>query len=240
MSMASLELEGKVVFVTGGNKGIGASIVGLLEELGAKVAYTYRSGTGSPNSLAIQADVTDQAAMASAVEQIETELGPIYGVVANAGITRDALFVKSDREQWDAVIETNLTGVFNTVYPIMPKMNEHGHGSIVLISSIVGERGNMGQANYAAAKAGVIGFAKTLAREGARYQVRSNVIAPGFIETNMLEGIPDKVKDRITAEIPARRFGRPDEIAWGAAYLLSPRSSYVTGTVLSINGGHHM
>ena len=235
-----LDLEGKVVLVTGGNKGIGEAVVKLLSEVGAKVAYTYRSGEGQYGDLAIQADVTDAASMEAATEQVEKDLGPIYGLVANAGITQDSLFVKSNIEQWNAVIETNLTGVYNTVRPVMPKMNAQGAGSIVLISSIVGERGNMGQANYAAAKAGVIGFAKTLAREGARYQVRSNVVAPGFIETNMLVGIPDKVKDKITAEIPLARFGQPQEIAWGVTYLISPQSSYVTGTVLSINGGHYM
>lgn len=238
--MASLGLDGKVILVTGGNKGIGAAIVALLEELGAKVAYTYRSGEGSSRSLALQADVTDIEAMAQVAERVEAELGPIYGVVANAGITKDSLFVKSTREQWDAVIETNLTGVYNTVRPIMPKMNAQGEGAIVLISSIVGEQGNLGQANYAAAKAGLIGLAKTLALEGARYNVRCNVVAPGFIETNMLEAVPDKVKEKILETIPLRRFGRPEEIAWAVAYLLSPQASYVTGDTLSINGGRYM
>ena len=238
--MATLGLEGKVILVTGGNKGIGAAIVDLLEELGAKVAYTYRSGTGSEKSLAIQADVTDYNKMVEVTEQVENDLGPVYGVVANAGITKDSLFVKSDREQWDAVIETNLTGVYNTVRPVMPKMNEHGEGSIVLISSVVGEQGNLGQANYAAAKAGLVGLAKTLALEGARKNVRCNVIAPGFIETNMLDGVPEKVQEKITSTIPLGRFGEPREIAWAAAYLLSPQSSYVTGDTLSINGGRYM
>lgn len=238
--MASLGLEDKVILVTGGNKGIGASIVELLEELGAKVAYTYRNGTGSEKSLAIQADVTNYDKMVEVSEQVQNELGDIYGVVANAGITKDSLFVRSDREQWDAVIATNLTGVYNTVRPVMPKMNEHGAGSIVLISSIVGEQGNLGQANYAAAKAGLIGFAKTLALEGARYNVRCNVIAPGFIETNMLEGVPEKVQEKIISTIPLGRFGEPREIAWATAYLLSPQASYVTGSTLSINGGRYM
>jgi acetoacetyl-CoA reductase len=241
MAMVSLGLEGKVVFVTGGNKGIGASVVGLLEDLGAKVAYTYRSGKGERGAMALQADVTDRAAMEKAVEQIEQELGPIFGIVANAGITRDKLFAQLSQEDWDAVIATNLTGVFNTYQPVVPKMYERSEGSLVVISSIVGQRGNPGQANYAATKAGVIAFAQTLAREGARYRVRSNVIAPGFIETEMLGHVPDKVKDRILQEIPLRRFGRPEEIAWAAVYLLSPvASSFVTGAVIGVNGGHYM
>jgi len=240
MMMASLGLEGKVVLVTGGNKGIGAAVVALLEELGAKVAYTYRSGPGTGSSLGVHADVTDFDAMQEVAERVEGELGPIYGLVANAGITKDSLFVKSTREGWDAVIETNLTGVYNTVRPVMPKLNEHGEGAMVLISSVVGEQGNLGQANYAAAKAGLIGFAKTLALEGARYNVRCNVVAPGFIETNMLGGVPDKVKEKIVSTIPLGRFGQPGEIAWAVAYLLSPQASYVTGDVLSINGGRYM
>ncbi len=238
--MASLGLEGKVVLVTGGNKGIGRAVVALLEDLGAKVAYTYRSGPGEGASLAIEADVTDFGTMQGVVERVEGNLGPIYGVVANAGITKDSLFVKSTPEQWNAVIETNLTGVYNTVRPTMPRMNEHGEGSIVLISSVVGEQGNLGQANYAAAKAGLIGFAKTIALEGARYNVRCNVIAPGFIETNMLDGVPEKVREKIISTIPLGRFGTPEEIAWAAAYLLSPQASYVTGDTLSINGGRYM
>jgi acetoacetyl-CoA reductase/3-oxoacyl-[acyl-carrier protein] reductase len=237
-----LGFEDKVVFVTGGNRGIGAAIVKQLEDLGAKVAYNYRSSPGEAGTLPIQANVTDRAEMEAAFDQVESELGPIYGIVCNAGITRDALASKLDYEDWDKVIDVDLTGVWNSVRPVLPKMYERGTGgSLVLVSSIVGERGNIGQANYAAAKGGVIALAKTLAAEGARYDVRANVVAPGFIETDMTKDIPDKVKEKIHKQIPMRRFGKPEEIAWAVTFLLSPEAGgFITGATLSVNGGHYM
>ncbi|WP_339383979.1 3-oxoacyl-ACP reductase FabG [Fortiea sp. LEGE XX443] len=237
----SLGLENKVVLVTGGNRGIGAAIVNLLVDLGSKVAYTYRSQHDSQlGTLAICADVTDKAVMEVVAKQVEDTLGPIYGIVANAGMTRDNFFPKLTTADWDAVIETNLTGVYNTLMPIIPKMYERRTGSVVCISSISGERGNLGQTNYAASKAALIGFTKSLAQEAARYEVRVNTVAPGFIETDMLNPIPDKVKQRILSEIPLSRFGKPQEVAWCVAFLLSAiASSYITGSVLRVNGGHY-
>jgi acetoacetyl-CoA reductase/3-oxoacyl-[acyl-carrier protein] reductase len=239
-------LDGKVILVTGGNRGIGGATVELLETLGAKVASVCRSGNGNGNGnghhgkMHVKADVTDPEAMRSAADQIEAELGPIYGVVANAGITNDMLFSKMQEASWNEVIDVNLNGVFHTIQPIVPRMYERKEGALVFVSSIVGERGNVGQANYAASKAALIGLAKALAREGARYNVRANVVAPGFIETDMLKPIPENVREKILQEIPARRFGKPEEIAWAIAYLLSPLAAgYTTGNVLRVNGGHH-
>jgi acetoacetyl-CoA reductase len=244
--MLSLGLENKVIFVTGGNRGIGATTVSLLQQLGAKVAYTYRSsnkyydGVIPEGALPIEADVTDPAAITAAAQQVEEKLGPVYGVVANAGITKDNFYPKLTNEDWDTVIDVNLKGVNNSIKPFISGMYDRGSGSIVCVSSISGEKGNIGQTNYAATKSAVIGFTKSLAREAARYGVRANVVSPGFIETDMTKGLPDKVKDKIAAEIPCRRFGQPEDIAWAVAFLLSPvASNYVTGEVLRVNGAHH-
>lgn len=233
-------LEEKVVLVTGGNRGIGASIVEVLTDLGAKVAYTYRSEPGPDAALAIQADVTDPDSMDEVVNRIESEVGPIFGVVPNAGITKDGLFPSITVEDWYAVIDTNLNGVYNTIRPIVPKLYERQDGAMVFISSVVGEQGNVGQANYAATKSAMIGLAKTLGLEGARYNVRANVVAPGFTSTDMVKSVPDKVKERILSKIPMRRFAEPEEIAYGVAFLLSPKlAGYITGECMSINGGQY-
>jgi acetoacetyl-CoA reductase/3-oxoacyl-[acyl-carrier protein] reductase len=239
--MVSLGLENKVILVTGGSRGIGKATVELLESLKAKVAYTYsHSAELTSESLGIKADVSNLEAMEKAAQEIENKLGPVYGVVANAGITRDNFYAKLTPEDWDAVINVNLKGVNHSIKPFISGMYERKEGSIICLSSISGDRGNIGQTNYGATKAAVIGLVKCLAREAARYGVRVNAIAPGFIETSMIEAIPPKVKEKLIAEIPLGRFGKPEEIAWATAFLLSPvASSYMTGEVLRINGGLH-
>lgn len=234
-------LEDRVILVTGGNRGIGAAIVRMLGDHGARVAYTYRSHPNADlTALALKADVTDPASMEAVVAEVEANLGDIYGVVPNAGITNDALFSKMSYDKWSSVIDTNLNGVYNTLAPIMPGLYERGEGSIVLISSVVGEQGNIGQANYAATKAGLIGMAKTLGLEGARFGVRANVVCPGFTETDMVKAIPDEVKQKIYRTIPLRRFATEEEIAHGVTFLMSPvTAGYITGSTLSINGGRH-
>lgn len=238
----ALGLEGKVILVTGGDRGIGREIVKLLEALGAVVAYTDRSDRKSHHgSLSLHADVTYPGEMEEVVERVERELGPIYGVVANAGVTRDSMFHKIHHRDWDTAISVNLTGVYNTIRPVYPLMRERGEGSIVFIGSIIGEQGGIGQVNYSVTKAGVIGMARSLAREGAFKGIRANVVAPGFVETGMTAVIPAEIREKITADIPLGRFASTMEIAWPVAMLLSPvAGGFITGAVISVNGGQRM
>ncbi|MEB3228632.1 MAG: SDR family NAD(P)-dependent oxidoreductase, partial [Synechocystis sp.] len=197
--MLSLGLEDKVIVVTGGNRGIGAAIVKLLQEMGAKVAFTDLVVDGDHgDALGVVANVTDLESMTAAAAEITEKLGPVYGIVANAGITKDNFFPKLTPGDWDAVLNVNLKGVAFSIKPFIDAMYENKAGSIVAISSISGERGNVGQTNYSATKAGVIGMMKSLAREGARYGVRANAVAPGFIDTEMTLAIREDIREKIT------------------------------------------
>jgi len=205
-----------------------AEIVAMkAESLGCN-AWTYKADIGSLK------EVQEMKAV------IEKHFGKIDILVNNAGINIDKLFKKMDQDSWNRVIQVNLTGVFNCTSTFLDHITQSKHGRIINITSIVGQMGNIGQANYAASKAGIIGMTKTLARELARNKITVNAVAPGFVETEMVRGIPDNVKEKVLAQIPLGRFGAPEEIAKAVTYLASDDGAYITGHVLSINGGMYL
>lgn len=234
----------RVALVTGGSRGIGAAISVALKAAGYKVAANYAGNdeaaaafTKETGIKAYKWSVTDYDACAAGATQVEAELGPIDIVVANAGITRDAPFHKMTREQWHQVIDTNLTGVFNTVHPVWNGMRERKFGRVIVISSINGQKGQFAQVNYAATKAGDLGIVKSLAQEGARAGITANAICPGYIATEMVMAVPEKVRESIIAQIPAGRLGEPEEIARCVAFLASDAAGFITGSTISANGG---
>ena len=247
-----IRLRGRRALVTGASKGIGREIALALAREGADVAINYRSseleaeevarwleGMGV-NTWVYPADVSDISSVRDMKRCLEKYFGGIDILVNNAGINVDKLFVKMDEEMWNKVISVNLTGVFNCTNTFIDKIMASKSGRIINITSIVGQMGNIGQVNYAASKAGIIGMTKALAKEMARSNITVNAIAPGFIETNMVMGIPDTVKERILANVPLGRFGRPEEVARAVVYLASDDASYITGHVLNINGGMYL
>ncbi len=247
----TLDLSGKNVLVTGGTRGIGRAIVEAAAQAGARVAFTYRSSSetadqlvadlgGSEKALAIQADAASAEDAQAAVDAVTEAWGTIDGLVVNAGITRDGLMIRMDADAWQAVIDTNLTGAFHVAKAAYRPMMKQRGGSIVTISSVVGVMGNAGQANYAASKAGLIGFTKSLARELGGRGVRANVVAPGYIATDMTAELGEKVTDAMKGQIPLGRLGQPDDIAAAVLYLLSDAAAYVTGHVLHVDGGMAM
>jgi len=238
----------RVAVVTGGSRGIGAAISVCLKDAGYKVAANYAGNdekakafnedTGIP---VYKWDVSKYEACVEGLAKIEADLGPVDVLVNNAGITRDAMFHKMTPENWNDVINTNLTGLFNMTHPVWPGMRDRGFGRIINISSINGQKGQMGQANYAAAKAGDIGFTKTLAQEGAAKGITVNAICPGYIGTEMVRAVPEKVlNERILPLIPVGRLGEPEEIGRCVVFLASDDAGFVTGSTLSANGGQYM
>jgi acetoacetyl-CoA reductase len=236
----------RVALVTGGSRGIGAEISKALKAKGFKVAATYGGNdeaaaafTDSTGIPTYKWSVADYDACVEGIARVEADLGPVEVLVNNAGITRDAPFHKMTREQWNEVIDTNLTGIFNMTHPVWPGMRERKFGRIINISSINGQKGQFGQANYAASKAGDLGLTKTLAQEGARAGITVNAICPGYIATDMVMAVPEKVRDSIIAQIPVGRLGEPEEIARCVVFLASDDAGFITGSTISANGGQY-
>lgn len=233
----------RVALVTGGTRGIGAAISKALKDAGYSVAASYAGNDEAASKFTEETgiktykwSVADYAASKAGMEQVESDLGPIEVVVANAGITRDAPFHKMTPEQWQDVVDTNLTGVFNTVHPLWPGLRDRKFGRVIVISSINGQKGQFGQANYAATKAGDLGIIKTLAQEGASKGITANAICPGYIATEMVMAVPEKVRESIVAQIPAGRLGEPEEIARCVVFLASEDSGFINGSTLTANG----
>ncbi len=237
----------KVALVSGGTRGIGEAICVALKAAGYKVAASYAGNaeaaakftadTGIPS---YKWDVSDYAACAAGIAQVEADLGPIDVLVNNAGITKDAMFHKMTPDMWGAVINTNLTGLFNMTHPVWGGMRERKFGRVISISSINGQKGQMGQVNYSAAKAGDIGFTKALAQEGAKAGITVNAICPGYIATEMVKAIDEKVlNERIIPQIPVGRLGTPEEIARCVVFLASDDAGFITGSTISANGGQY-
>ena len=242
-------LEGKVALVTGASRGIGRAIALALAEEKATVIINYNGSkeraeetlskvrSSGADGMVVQCDVSDTAAVDAMVKEAVKTYGHLDILVNNAGITRDNLIMKMSEEDFDAVINANLKSCFNTIKAVSRQMLKQRAGRIINIASVSGILGNAGQANYAASKAGVIGLTKTMARELASRGITVNAIAPGFVDTDMTQALSDSVKEAATAQIPLKRFGKPEDIAYMAAFLASERASYIKGQIISVDGG---
>ncbi|HHU49562.1 MAG TPA: 3-oxoacyl-[acyl-carrier-protein] reductase [Clostridiales bacterium] len=247
-----MNLSGKVALITGASRGIGRACAIKMAELGADVAVNYSSNRAlaeevvkqilnmGRKAVAIQADVSKQKEAEDMVKRTIEALGSLDILVNNAGVTRDALLIRMKEEEWSRVLDTNLNSVFYTTKAASKYMMKKRQGRIINISSVVGVAGNAGQANYAASKAGIIGFSKSVAKELAQRNVLVNVIAPGFIETDMTDVLNEQQRDAILSAIPLRRYGKPMDVAKAAAFLASDESSYLTGQVIYVDGGMNM
>jgi len=237
----------KVALVTGGTRGIGAAISRALQEAGHKVAASYAGNDeaaakfqAETNIPVFKWDVGDYDACAAGIAKVEADVGPIDILVNNAGITRDGFFHKMTKESWSDVIRTNLDSLFNMTRPVIEGMRARSFGRIIVISSINGQKGQMGQVNYSAAKAGDIGFVKALAQENANKNITVNAITPGYIGTDMVSAMPEAALQRVVAGIPVGRLGKPEEIAAMVVFLASEQGAFATGATFAVNGGQYM
>ena len=240
-------MTARVAAVTGGTRGIGAAVARALDAGGYRVVAVYAGNDERARAFAAETgipiykwDVSDFAACEAGVARVAADVGPVEVLVNNAGITRDATMHRMTRDMWRAVIDTNLGSCFNMARCVIDDMRRRGFGRIVNIGSINGQAGQYGQVNYAAAKSGIHGFTKALAQEGAPRGVTVNAIAPGYIDTDMVAAVPDRVLERIVERIPVGRLGRADEIARAVVFLVADEAGFITGSTLSINGGQHM
>ncbi|MEO5961851.1 MAG: beta-ketoacyl-ACP reductase [Thermomonas sp.] len=244
-------MTSRIALVTGGTGGIGTAIVKRLADMGHRVATNYRNeerarawqekmkADGYEVTL-VKGDVTSPTEAEAMVRELEAKLGPVDILVNNAGITRDGTFHKMKCDQWTDVINTNLNSVFNVTRPVIEGMRERKWGRVIQISSINGQKGQYGQANYAAAKAGMHGFTISLAQENAKFGITVNTVSPGYIGTDMVMAVPEDVRAKITAQIPTGRLGKPEEIAYAVAFFVPDDAAWITGANLSVNGGHYM
>ncbi|AZH78708.1 MULTISPECIES: beta-ketoacyl-ACP reductase [Microbacterium] len=227
----------RVVLVTGGNRGIGRAIAERFVTEGYRVAVTARSGEGPEGTLTVRADVTDAAALDAAFTEVEQQLGPVEIVVANAGITKDTLLLRMSEDDFDSVVATNLGGTFRVVKRASKGMLRARFGRVILISSVVGLYGSAGQVNYSASKSALVGFARSLTRELGGRGITANVVAPGFIETDMTAELPEETQKQYKANIPAGRFATPDEVAGVVTWLAGDDAGYISGAVIPVDGG---
>lgn len=225
------------VLVTGGNRGIGLAIARAFADAGDNVAITYRSGEPPAGFLAVKCDITDAEQVERAYKEVEEKQGAVEVLVANAGVTRDQLLMRMSEEDFSSVVETNLTGTFRVVKRANRAMLRARKGRIVLISSVVGLAGSAGQSNYAASKAGLVGFARSLARELGGRNITVNVVAPGFVDTDMTRVLSDEQRQGIVKQVPLGRYAQPEEIAASVRFLASDEAAYITGAVIPVDGG---